>query len=234
MPLPVHFRIGPADPLACRHEPTLGAVLAELFDEARRARATRIDVRLAPAGATTLVTVAGDGARIADPTLRRGLADPAWMGDAPDAAFPAGLGLLVLGLRGATVRWRTLDAHSSPGPGLRLELAPAHLVGGESTWVEADDAAPWPYGVAATFEADEPVAAIRAAVETAARHHPLPVVLDGEPIARRAFLDGALHVEPWRGLVFGVFEGGPGDLRAGDVNLHGRVVAAGLPLLTAA
>ena len=232
MPLPVHFRIGPADPLACRHEPTLGAVLAELFDEARRARATRIDVQLESAGAATLVTVAGDGAAIADPTLRRGLADPAWMGDAPDAGFPAGLGLLVLGLRGAIVRWRTLDAHSSPGPGLRLALAPAHLVGGESTWVEADDAAPWPYGVAVTFEADEPASAIRAAAEAAARHHPLPVVLDGEPIARRAFLDGAVHAEPWRGLVFGVFEGRLGGACAGDVNLHGRVVSAGLPRVT--
>ena len=232
MPLPVHFRIGPADPLACRHEPTLGAVLAELFDEARRARATRIEVLLESSGAATLVTVAGDGACIADPALRRGLADPAWMGDAPDAAFPAGLGLLVLGTRGATVRWRTLDAHSSPGPGLRLALAPAHLVGGESTQVQADDAAPWPYGVTVTFEADAPVAAIRAAVEAAARHHPMPVVLDGEPIPRRAFLDGAVHAEPWRGLVFGVFEGAPGDARAADANLHGRVVAAGLPRVT--
>ena len=124
MPLPVHFRIGPADVPAYRHEPTLGAVLAELFDEARRARATRIDVQLESAGAGTLVTVAGDGARIADPTLRRGLADPAWMGDAPDAAFPAGLGLPVLGTRGATLRWRTLDAHSSPGPGLAPRARP--------------------------------------------------------------------------------------------------------------
>ena len=232
MPLPVHFRISPADPLACRHEPTLGAVLAELFDEARRARATRIDVGLEPAGTSTLVTVAGDGAGIADPALRRGLADPAWMGDDPAAAFPAGLGLPVLGVRGATLRWRTLDAHASPGPGLRLALAPVHLVRGESTWVEADDAAPWPYGVAVTFEADEPVASIRAAVEAAARHHPLQVALDGEGIPRRAFLDGAVHVEPWRGLVFGVFEGRPGGSRADDVNLHGRVVAAGLPRVT--
>ena len=232
MPLPVHFRISPADPLACRHEPTLAAVLAELFDEARRARATRIDVQLEPAGTSTLVTVAGDGAGIADPTLRRGLADPDWMGDAPAAVFPAGLGLPVLGFRGATLRWRTLDAHASPGPGLRLALAPAQLVGGESARIEADDAAPWPYGVAVTFEAGEPAAAIRAAVEAAARHHPLKVALDGEPVARRAFLDGAVHAEPWRGLVFGVFEGRPGGAGTGDLNLHGRVVAAGLPRVT--
>ena len=232
MPLPVHFRVGPADPLACRHEPTLGAVLAELFDEARRARATRIEVRLESSGAATRVTVAGDGPCIADPALRRGLADPAWMGDAPDVAFPAGLGLLVLGTRGATVRWRTLDAHASPGPGLRLALAPAHLVDGESTRVEADDAAPWPYGVAVTFEADEPVSAIRAAVRAAARHHPRPVALDGEAVARRAFLDGAMHAEPWRGLVFGVFEGPPEGTGTSDLNLHGRVVAAGLPRVT--
>ena len=232
MPLPVHFRIGPAGPLARRHEPTLGAILAELFDEARRARASRIDVQLASAGATTLVTVAGDGACIADPALRRGLADPAWMGDAADAAFPAGLGLPVLALRGATVRWRTLDAHSSPGPGLRLALAPAHLAGGESAWVEPDDTVPWPCGVMIAFEAGEPVAAIRAAVEAAARHHPLPVALEEEPVPRRAFLDGAVHAEPWRGFVFGVFDGPPEAAATGDLNLHGRVVAAGLPRVT--
>ena len=80
---------------------------------------------------------------------------------------------------------------------------------------------------------------IRRALESAARHYPLPVLFEdapntpagGEPIKRRAFLDGALHAERWRGLVFGVFR----DRRAGfglnepDLNFHGLTVAVRLP-----
>ena len=233
MPLPVHFRIGTeaADALHCRHEPALAVVLAELLDHSRRARATRVAVHLEAAGGSTRVTFADDGAGVADAALRRALADPAWMGDLPDTA-PAGLGLSVLAARGATVRWRTLDENARPGSGLRLDLAPKHFLDRESTWVREDDDAPWPYGVAVAFEAAESRAAVRIAVEAAARHHPLPVSLDGEAVERCAFLDGAVHAERWRGLVLGVFEGHPVDARVGDVSLHGRVVAARLPHVT--
>ena len=53
----------------------------------------------------------------------------------------------------------------------------------------------------------------------------------GETLDRRAFLDGALHVERWRGLVFGAFKdrwNGFG-LNDPDVNFHGLTVSAQLP-----
>ena len=76
-------------------------------------------------------------------------------------------------------------------------------------------------------------------IGTAAWHYPLPVVFEnvpatpagGEALERRAFLDGALHAERWRGLVFGVFK----DRWAGfglhdpDVNFHGLTVPVRLP-----
>ena len=58
-----------------------------------------------------------------------------------------------------------------------------------------------------------------------------PTTGEGEPLERRAFLDGALHVERRRGLVFGVFK----DRWAGfglndpDANFHGLTVAVRLP-----
>ena len=57
-----------------------------------------------------------------------------------------------------------------------------------------------------TFGASEAPHAVRTFLETAARHYPLPVTIDGEVVERRAFLDGALHAEPWKGLVFEVFK----------------------------
>ena len=83
-------------------------------------------------------------------------------------------------------------------------------------------APPGPHGTAVTFEPSEAPHAVRAFLETAARHYPLPVTIDGETvIERRAFLDGALHVEPWKGLVFGVFKDRHAGYRVPDVNFHG-------------
>ena len=95
--------------------------------------------------------------------------------------------------------------------------------------VVPDDSAPWPHGTAVTFEASEAPHAVRTFLETAARHYPLPVTIDGETVERRAFLDGALHVEPWKGLVFGVFKDSHAGYRIPDVNFHGLTLPVRLP-----
>ena len=58
---------------------------------------------------------------------------------------------------------------------------------------------------------------------------PLPVTLDGEAVPRRAFLDGAVHAESWRGLAFGVFTGRSRYRDEPDLNFHGLILAAHLP-----
>ena len=123
-------------------------------------------------------------------------------------------------------------------PGWRVELEPAHFLGEAEAEVHADDQAPYPCGTAISFEATEAIAAIRNAAENAARHYPLPVVFEqrseggagaGEELPRRAFLDGAVHAERWRGLVFGVFK----DRRSGyndpDLNFFGLTLPVRLP-----
>ena len=108
-------------------------------------------------------------------------------------------------------------------------LEPVHFLGRDAAHVVPDDSAPWPHGTAVTFEASEAPHAVRAFLETAARHYPLPVTIDGETVERRAFLDGALHVEPWKGLVFGVFKDSHAGYRVPDVNFHGLTLPVRLP-----
>ena len=50
-----------------------------------------------------------------------------------------------------------------------------------------------------------------------------------EELPRRAFLDGAVHAEPWRGLVFGVFRSRHIGYRDPDLNFFGLTLTIGLP-----
>ena len=73
----------------------------------------------------------------------------------------------------------------SASPGYRLVLEPAHCLGRDAAHVVPDDSAPWPHGTAVTFEASEAPHAVRAFLETAARHYPLPVIHGALPPERR-------------------------------------------------
>ncbi len=50
-----------------------------------------------------------------------------------------------------------------------------------------------------------------------------------EELPRRAFLDGAVHAEPWRGLVFGVFPNRRAGYRDPDLSFFGLTLTVGLP-----
>ena len=93
----------------------------------------------------------------------------------------------------------------------------------------ADDGAPWPHGTAISFMADETLEAIQVALSGAARHCPLAVTVNGEAVERKAFLDGAVHAERWRGLAFGVFTNRLTGFHTPDLNFHGLTLAVRLP-----
>ena len=222
---------------------TLADIFAETLQNARRAGATRVRVALSgdPENGPLTVTVADDGAGIADPAVLLSFGENGWSGDLVRREDAAGMGLLSLARRGCAVSSRPRAGHTHPVPGWRVELAPEHFLGEAEAAVDADDGAPFPHGTAVAFDAmpSEPPNAIRRALEAAARHYPLPVFFEHAPntpaggvaLPRRAFLDGAVHVERWRGLVFGVF---PDRVRRAsfnepDVNFHGLTVAVRLP-----
>ena len=231
-----------------------GGTLADIFTEAlqnsRRAGAARIRIAVAAltgrlSGAQTdmgtpcfTVTIADDGQGIADPAVLLSFGENGWDDATVRREDAAGFGFASLARRGCAVSSRPRSTDGSVSPGWKVELAPEHFLGKAEAGVHADEAAPWPHGTAILFRATEALAAIRSAAENAARHYPLPVIFedgaDGEaagdgPLPRRAFLDGAVHAEPWRGLVFGVFRNRHPGYNDPDLNFHGLALPVRLP-----
>ena len=226
---------------------TLADIFAEILQNSRRAGATRVRVTLTgPADTGPLtVTVTDDGTGIADPAVLLSFGENGWREDLVRREDAAGMGMLSLARRGCTVDSRARSTDGSAARGWRVDLLPEHFLGETEAEVLPDDRAPYPCGTAVTFRAAENENAdnIRAAIGTAAWHYPLPVVFEnvpatpagGEVLERRAFLDGALHAERWRGLVFGAFKdrwNGIG-LSDPDVNFHGLTVSVRLPSVEA-
>ena len=228
---------------------TLSDAMTEALQNSRRAGATRVRIAIdtltnQPAddtpetGETRLaVTIADDGSGIADPAVLLSFGENGWSDDLVRREDAAGFGFASLSRRGCTVSSRPRSPDGNTMSGWRVDLAPEHFLGEADAEVRTDDGTPFPHGTSISFQAIETAAAIRHAAEAAARHYPLPVIFEGIPrtqpggeqLERRAFLDGAVHAEPWRGLAFGVFR----DRRRGyndpDLNFFGLTLPVGLP-----
>ena len=190
--------------------------MTEALQNSRRAGATRVRVAIdtltnqpagdAPDTAEThlTVTIADDGSGIGDPAVLLSFGENGWSDDLVRREDAAGFGFASLSRRGRTVSSRPRPPDGNTMPGWRVQLAAIHFLGEAEAEVRTDDSAPFPHGTSISFQATE---------TAAARHYPLPVIFEGIPRAepggkeleRRAFLDGAVHAEPWRGLAFGVF-----------------------------
>jgi len=228
---------------------TAAEILAEVLQNSRRAGATRVRIAVAaPAarpdetatetGETPLtVTITDDGAGIADPAVLLSFGENGWDDELVQREDAAGFGFASLARRNCAVSSRPRSPDGKTVPGWRVALEPAHFLGEAEAEVHADDETPYPCGTAISFQATESIAAIRNAAENAARHYPLPVVFEdgtedgaaAEELPRRAFLDGAVHAEPWRGLAFGVFRDRHRGYNDSDLNFHGLTLPVRLP-----
>ncbi|MDD9991496.1 MAG: hypothetical protein OXP75_06835 [Rhodospirillales bacterium] len=223
---------------------TLADIFAETFQNSRRAGATRVRIAVSGSSGTPdagepsfTVTVCDDGAGIADPAVLLSFGENGWDDATVRREDAAGFGFASLARRNCAVSSRPRSPDCQVLPGWRVELEPLHFLGEAEAEVEAHDEAPYPYGTSISFQATECAAAIRNAAENAARHYPLPVVFEdrtdsdatAEELPRRAFLDGAVHAERWRGLVFGVFSSRRTSYREPDLNFFGLTLTVSLP-----
>ncbi len=229
---------------------TLADIFAETLQNSRRADAARVRISVSAPTArpdetasTTedmplTVTIVDDGAGIADPAVLLSFGENGWDDALVRREDAAGFGFASLARRNCTVSSRPRSPDGEMVPGWRVQLAPEHFLGEAEAVVQAHDEAPYPWGTAISFEATEAAPAIRNAAENAARHFPLPVIFedrtDGdtagpEELPRRAFLDGAAHAEPWRGLVFGVFKSRRSGYNDPDLNFFGLTLPVRLP-----
>ena len=226
---------------------SLGDVFTETLQNARRSGATRIRVTVGTnAGQPALrgsessetaltVTVTDDGTGIEDPAVLLSFGENGWTDHLVAREDAAGMGILSLAHRGCRIASRTRTPGGHAGRGWSVDLGPEHFTGQSDAEVRHDDTAPYPSGTIVRFRATESADAIHTAVTNAARHYPLPVVLEGipgtepVPLERRAFLDGAVHAEIWNGLVFGVFRDRWRGSFEPDLNFFGLTVPARLP-----
>ena len=229
---------------------TLADIFAETLQNSRRAGAARVRISVsaptarpdqtdATTGDTPLtVTISDDGAGIADPAVLLSFGENGWDDALVRREDAAGFGFASLARRNCTVSSRPRSPDRETSPGWKVQLVPGHFLGEAEAEVQAHDEAPYPCGTAISFEATEAAASIRNAAQIAARHYPLPVVFENcteddtaspEELPRRAFLDGAVHAEPWRGLVFGVFRNRHDGYRDPDLNFFGLTLTVSLP-----
>ena len=202
----------------------------ELIQNTRRSGATRLDVATEAIPADGIrVTVSDDGDGIADPAVLLSFGESGWDAETAEREDPAGIGVYALSKRGCSVSSRPRTAIGEHAPGWRVVLTPDCFLGKNTAAVLADDGAPWPHGTAISFMADETLEAIQVALSGAARHCPLAVTVNGEAVERKAFLDGAVHAERWRGLAFGVFTNRLTGFHTPDLNFHGLTLAVRLP-----
>ena len=231
LPVTIRARVhdGAIDRVSRFFNASVADAAAELIQNARRSGATRLDVVTEAAEGGTVVTVTDDGFGIADPAVLLSFGESGWDSATAKREDPAGMGVYALSKRGCAISSRPATAGIAPMPGWRVALTPDCFLGKQEARIVACEDAPLPSGTAISFPADESREGIGAAFAAAARHCPLAVTVNGEAVERKAFLDGAVHVERWLGLAFGVFNSRFTGFNEPDLNFHGLTLSVRLP-----
>ena len=229
---------------------TLSDVMTEALQNSRRADATRVRIAVAArtdhAGAETrfTVTIGDDGAGIADPAVLLSFGENGWSDDLVRREDAAGFGFASLSRRGCTVSSRPRSPDGGTMPGWRVDLAPEHFLGDAEAEVHPDDR-----GAISARDVDivrghrnrrrdpqcgrecRPALPSAGILRGAFRPHQPggETNVVSEQLDRRAFLDGAVHAEPWRGLAFGVFRDRHRGYNDPDLNFHGLTLPVRLP-----
>ena len=191
----------------------LGSILGELFQNARRAGATEIDVRTTMTG----IEVSDNGHGIAEPSVVLAFGRSEW--DGLDQEDPAGMGCYSLARHTATITSRTADQPKA----WRATLKPCHYRGEKSAtvlMVEEETAV----GTRVAVQSDEPHPDELA--QTAARFLPVPVRINGKPARQIPFLEqwDIAGVDHHNDVSFAVRTGMHRGTPCLRVNFHGHIV----------
>ena len=223
---------------------TLHDMMTELFQNARRAGATEINVDTDG----DILRIRDNGNGIPDPTLLLRFGGSEWAETTSQREDPAGMGLYSIAGTTATITTRT-DRND---PGWAVTLKPHHYRG-ESA---ADVRTPHPatlkrlnnHGTEIAIDLgtrprsdngrDNPTA--KQTVEAAALHLPVAVRINGIQVDQTDYLASALAIKTWKGLRIGVgrwndtsYIRNTSDLeRSTDINFFGQQLCGYLPVVT--
>lgn len=195
---------------------TIGDVLAELIQNARRAGATAVRLQTTEAEDGPWLGIADDGKGISDPSVVLALGRSDWNDDVARREDPAGMGVFSLAGRRVIIR-------SRPCTGWSIDIPPEAWEDGTPIPVATFDG---PVGTEIAFALDGAWAtALDNAVRTATRHCPLQVVLNGEELKREDWLAGATAIFEEDGVRIGVFDDRRSNQVSHSVNFHGVTVS---------
>ena len=213
---------------------SLRHAIDEVLQNARRAGATLVDIETSEDGS---IRITDNGRGIADPEVLLAFGESDWDTATSQQEHAHGAGLFALARWNPTIRSRPAGR---PGKAWRVSLTEDHFRGAAKATVRSDnEGAPEPHGTEVTIrEADAggtKASAMRTRttnerIETAARHYPVKVRLNGEVVERHDYLAHCAWMHNAEGLWFGV---GTETWRlqySGEMNFHGKHVdSAGLP-----
>lgn len=201
---------------------TLDDIFNELFQNARRAGATRVVVTAEHGPDACLITVSDDGAGIADPADLVSLGQSDWSDECRAREDPAGMGFFSLAGLDTVV-----SSHSASG-------AFALAIAGDAWTGEADiDVLPFegPRGTVIEFRFEpQPDGKLERTVEAAARFFPLPVSYNGKDLARADFLADAHKAIEVEGYRIGVFKDRHSP-HVATLNFHGVTLKHAFPVV---
>lgn len=203
-------------------------IIAELLQNARRSGATEVaidcidDPAIGPA-----VCLRDNGSGLTDPEALLTLGGSAWDDETQAKEDPAGMGFFALAGRNARVVAHRLDGPS----GWELKIDRAALSGEVPIIcrLRTDELS----GVTVVFE-QRPGENVSAAVSDAARYAPIDVICEGAAVERADYLEGAAHIETWKGIRIGVYRNANMQFkrRGTNANFHGVTLSMPLPELS--
>ena len=183
-------------------------VLHELFQNARRSGATRVEITEADESA---ITITDDGHGIPDPQSVLDFGRSEWNG--LDHENPAGMGFFALARYRIAIRSQPAGEPTT----WYAEIGPEHFAGKASAEVVRTPRNPeTPDGTAITITHD-PRQQFYAG--PAALYFPLPVLRNGETIHRKSFLADAVACKNFEGVEIGVFRNAKRLFQ--NINFHG-------------
>ena len=197
--------------------------LTELFDNARRAGATGINVEMDQSKGNTSITVRDDGQTVNNLTVMLAYGKSGWSEGEAMHSPVSGCGLYALSAYPGS-RIQAIE----PVAGGRhrrqeVELTPNHFAGKAEATINEEIRESQQQGTEVTFDAgDLSRHAVRQAVATAAAYMPIPVRWDGTEMKRRIFLDEAVESIEAGGFRFGIYAND--DRRKPNMNIHGRTL----------
>jgi hypothetical protein len=203
---------------------SVGDVLNELLQNARRAGASRVDIETLDLAGHPTLSVRDDGQGIDDPSVLVTLGQSGWDVETARREDPAGMG--VFSLAGHRVEIRSFSPVAQSG---------WRVVIPEDAWetsaVLAVESFPIEAGTDVLIDLPEQwESALPARARDSARHYPVPVYLGGTPLDQSDFLVDADYVEVIDGIRIGVFRDTSWTgARGPQVNFHGIRVACELP-----